>query len=203
MLPLTGSTFPLPDECFSSPELTRSGEEELIRMGLDALKLLVRETRVDRAGGPVNWTLDHDADGLQIYVGSEIGKAKETVFMSITEMPATLDEAANLHASDTNKEFHEFITKYNPDLCDCRVIKTLAPTTPKHPYNYIGIKWFCLESPPPVRNRDFVFVEVSSPFTTYIAFIPCTLDPLGLLCAVLVLLSECCCAALSSSSSWH
>ncbi|CAK4443878.1 unnamed protein product [Aphanomyces euteiches] len=154
--------FPLPQEYFPPPNFNETQKEILIQTGLEALTKLVRDTRL--RGGPIDWILDYDEQGVQIYWGSDIGHAKETVFMSVTELQATLDEADEIHESDDDFSYREFSDRFNDDVCDCRIIETLAPKTPTHPHNYVGVKWLCFEPPPPVRNRDFVFVECRDDF---------------------------------------
>ncbi|RHY77611.1 hypothetical protein DYB34_010564 [Aphanomyces astaci] len=98
-------------------------------------------------GGPIEWTLNTESNGLQIYWGSDIGNTDLTVFMSVAEIEGSLDEAAALHVADTPETYHAYISRYNKDVIDCAVLKTLAPPTAEHPHNYIGLKWLTLETP--------------------------------------------------------
>ncbi|KAF0701054.1 Aste57867_8500 [Aphanomyces stellatus] len=158
----TRGKYRVPRRLFKRPHLTDDDREAFIEVGLDTLTKIVRDTRLE--GGPVSWKLDYAEEGLQIFWGSDIGKSRHTIFMSVTEVPGTLEEAAALHRSDTNEEFVDFNERFHRDLCDCRIIETLAPTTDDHPHNYIGIKWICLETVAFARSRDFVFVECRDDF---------------------------------------
>ncbi|RHY46920.1 hypothetical protein DYB34_010390 [Aphanomyces astaci] len=123
---------PLPPDFFQCPVLTSSEADAMIASGVNALKHLVMHARLDDTSA-YKWKLEHATQDLQVYVGSDLTKAKGTVvFMSVTELHATLDEAASL----------------------------LETRTPTYPRNYIGLKWFVQETPLPCRNRDFCVVEV-------------------------------------------
>ncbi|RLO13531.1 hypothetical protein DYB28_001125 [Aphanomyces astaci] len=151
---------PLPPDFFQCPVLTSSEADAMIASGVDALKHLVMHARLDDTSA-YKWKLERATQDLQVYVGSDLTKSKGTVvFMSVTELHATLDEAASLLECDTSDSYRTFIQRYNKDVIDCAVLATLAPRTPTYPRNYIGLKWFVQETPLPCRNRDFCVVEV-------------------------------------------
>ncbi|KAF0701034.1 Aste57867_8480 [Aphanomyces stellatus] len=165
-----GLKHPLPPNFFVCPQTTPDEDAAWIATGLSALKALVRDTQLE--GGSIPWTLDYDSNGLQIYWGSDMGhnansNSSSLVFMSVTELQGTLDEAAALHMADTHDEYHTYNEKYNKDVIDCAVLKTLAPATEDHPHNYIGLKWLTLETPSAIRNRDFSFVECRDEFSLH------------------------------------
>ncbi|ETW07141.1 hypothetical protein H310_01770 [Aphanomyces invadans] len=156
---------PLPTDFFKCPNLTQSETDALIQTGVGALKHLVLHARLDDSS-PYMWKLERATQDLQVYVGSDLSKAKsDVVFMSVTELHATLDEAAALLECDTNESYRTFMQRYNKDVIDCAMLTTLAPRTPEYPRNYIGLKWFVQGAPTPYRNRDFCVLECCDDFS--------------------------------------
>ncbi|KAF0701053.1 Aste57867_8499 [Aphanomyces stellatus] len=153
-------THPLPANFFTCPSYTDGQSDAMIQTGIHALKKLLVNSRLD--GGMIPWKLDQATRDLQIYVGST--KGDRTVFMSVTELHATLDEAAGLHRAETRDTYAAFVRRYNKDVIDSALLATLASPTNEFPHNYIGLKWFVQETPMPCRNRDFSVIECSDDF---------------------------------------
>ncbi|CAK4510327.1 unnamed protein product [Aphanomyces euteiches] len=159
----SGHKHPLPVDFFVCPQTAPHEESALIQTGLTALTHLVRDSQLEN--GPIAWKPYYDSDGLQIYLATELGSSENIIFMSVTEVEGTLEEAAALHTADTTEEYRKFSERYSKDLIDCAVLKTLAAPTREHPHNYIGLKWVTLEGPPTIRNRDYCFIECRDEFS--------------------------------------
>ncbi|CAK4080181.1 unnamed protein product [Aphanomyces euteiches] len=156
-------SHPLPPNFFQSPAYAPGQTNAIMETGVEALKHLVLNARLD-GSGPHKWKLEHANRQVQIYVDGNLGRCKDTIFMSVTEIHATLDEAAALHRCDTQEAYRQFIKRFNRDVIDGAILKTLAPPTEDFPRNYIGLKWFVQETPVPCRNRDFCVVECCDDF---------------------------------------
>ncbi|OQR97441.1 hypothetical protein ACHHYP_11568 [Achlya hypogyna] len=157
------SKFPVPPTFFQCPPLTPSEVEFVTTLGRQSLADLIDVARVD--GGTMHWTLTSDDNGVQLYVGGD-GDEESALFCSVTEVLATIDEAAGLFRLDTSTAFKAYARNFAKDLLDSVSLYTLAKSTLARPHHYIGVKWIAYESPyPMVANRDFCYLECQDDFS--------------------------------------
>ncbi|OQR97436.1 hypothetical protein ACHHYP_11569 [Achlya hypogyna] len=158
--------LPLPANYFEScSALTAKDEARLIQTGLQSLTDVVRAASLE--GGPIQWTLDVDGDGVQIYAGVDpvAPPGVDTCYCGTIELHATLDEAAALFDVNSTAAMRAYIARFAKDFADCASLYTLAPRTDEHPHNYIGVKWLAVTLPTPlVKDRDWCYLEVQDDF---------------------------------------
>ncbi|EQC29258.1 hypothetical protein SDRG_12926 [Saprolegnia diclina VS20] len=151
---------------FETPPLEPADELKLIQTGLQSLTDLVRHSRLE--GGPILWSLDSDADGVRIFTGIDpLAPPNVNITLcGVMELQGTLVEAASLFVLDSTDAVRQYRARFSKDIADYASLYTLAPRTPEHPRNYIGVKWLAVGMPSPlVKDRDFCLLECQDDFT--------------------------------------
>ncbi|KAF0701025.1 Aste57867_8471 [Aphanomyces stellatus] len=155
--------LPLPPDFFTCPPLTQVQEAALIDAALGSLTSALRLSRL--RGGPITWTQDSHTDGVALYVGAS-SHERTNLYLSVTSIHATLEEAASLMDVSTQAKYKQYGTTVKKDFLDCMSLYDLALPTPAHPHNYIGVKWCLYELPTSlVMCRDFCVLDCCDDFT--------------------------------------
>ncbi|RHY71338.1 hypothetical protein DYB38_013910, partial [Aphanomyces astaci] len=152
---------PLPDGFFSTPPLSDNLRHEYIRQSQRSLVDFVAKTRL--RGGPISWTFDHEHHGVTVYRGKDmhLPSGYRTVYLNVTEVQATLDEAASIMSAGADGRRDYCATYHNDQVVDLKNLYPLATPTPSHPHNSISIKWRAVTANNPlIKLRDMVFIEV-------------------------------------------
>ncbi|ETV71366.1 hypothetical protein H257_13264 [Aphanomyces astaci] len=157
---------PLPDGFFSTPPLSDNLRHEYIRQSQRSLVDFVAKTRL--RGGPISWTFDHEHHGVTVYRGKDmhLPSGYRTVYLNVTEVQATLDEAASIMSAGADGRRDYCATYHNDQVVDLKNLYPLATPTPSHPHNSISIKWRAVTANNPlIKLRDMVFIEYCDDFT--------------------------------------
>ncbi|RHY26871.1 hypothetical protein DYB32_007213 [Aphanomyces invadans] len=153
---------PLPDGFFITPPLSENLRHEYIRQGQRSLIDFVEKTRL--RGGPIQWTLDHTHHNVTVYRGKDmtLPSGHRTVYLNMTEVQATLDEAASIMSAGADGRRDYCATYHKDHVVDLKTLYPLAVPTPSHPHNSIAIKWRAVSiNTPLIKLRDMVFMEKS------------------------------------------
>ncbi|CAK4683295.1 hypothetical protein AeMF1_004109 [Aphanomyces euteiches] len=157
--------IPVPPGFFKCPPLSEDEETVFIQQALTSFTTLLRLTRMK--GGAVDWTLVEEIDAVKIYQGVPPQSYNDngSLYMSSTEIQATLEEAAAVMDMSTDAKHKDFCEKFSKDVVDSASLYDLALPTPEHPRNYIGIKWVVYDMPSPLtKNRDMCLLECCDDF---------------------------------------
>ncbi|KAG9400973.1 hypothetical protein AC1031_009700 [Aphanomyces cochlioides] len=142
--------FPLPNGFFHTPPMSDFDRYQYIRQGQKALLEFVKKARL--RGGPINWAFDHEENGVMVYRGMDptFPPGQEVVYLNVTEVEATLDEASALMTAGDDGS-RDYCATYNKDeVVDMQLLYHLAKATAEHPHNSIAIKWRAFTSNTPL-----------------------------------------------------
>ncbi|OQS04010.1 hypothetical protein THRCLA_03708 [Thraustotheca clavata] len=158
------SKFPVSPTFFKCPPLSEDESSYITRLGQKSFVDLIELAQLQV--GSIQWTLDSDEEGLQIYIGNDLLSQTNMIYLcSITEVFATIDEAAGLFRLATTPEFKEYSRNFATDLIDQASLYTITTPSIHQPRHYVGVKWIVLESPyPMVSNRDWCYLEYQDDF---------------------------------------
>ncbi|CAK4611555.1 hypothetical protein AeMF1_000883 [Aphanomyces euteiches] len=158
--------FPLPAGFFHTPPMSDFDRYQYIRHGQKALLDFVKKARL--RGGPIHWAFDHEENGVMVYRGLDptLPRGQEVVYLNVTQVEATLDEASALMTAGEDGS-RDYCATYNKDeVVDMQLLYHLAKATAEHPHNSIAIKWRAFTSNTPlVSVRDMVYLEYCDDFT--------------------------------------
>ncbi|ETW07151.1 hypothetical protein H310_01780 [Aphanomyces invadans] len=117
-------------------------------------------------GGSVDWMCIEKADSVHVYAGRNPFTTSDapTLYMTTTEIYATLDEAAALLDTTTPAKDRHFNSTLSRDILDSCILYDVALPTLDHPRNYIGVKWCALEVSTRFKSRDFCLLDCSDDF---------------------------------------
>ncbi|CAK4080173.1 unnamed protein product [Aphanomyces euteiches] len=158
--------LPLPDGFFRTPPLSDLERYQQIRYGQKALFEFVEKTRL--RGGPISWVFDHEIKGVMVYRGKDftLPAGHEAVYLNVTEVQGTLDEAAYMMSAGEDGSRDYCTTYYKDTVVDLKTLYSIATPTAEHPHNSIAIKWRALTTNTPLfKFRDMVFMEYCDDFT--------------------------------------
>ncbi|CAK4080178.1 unnamed protein product [Aphanomyces euteiches] len=158
--------FPLPEGFFHAPPISDLERFQYIRQGQKNLLQFVAKARL--RGGPIQWTFDHEANGVMVYRGKDLSlpAGRQVVYLNVTEVEATLDEAAAIMSAGEDGT-RDYCATYNRDeIVDLKLLYQLAKAVPEHPHNSVTIKWRAFTTNTPmISPRDMVFLEFCDDFT--------------------------------------
>ncbi|ETV69609.1 hypothetical protein H257_14748 [Aphanomyces astaci] len=149
------SSVLVPRSLFRCGPLADSETEYLLQLASQVPIQVIRRAQLDN--GSIHWTLATDDADVVMYQGNDATNMANT-WCTITEVQATLEEAAALFAGDTPVEYERNHKALASDVLDCYKLYTLNPD--------VGVYWSVLQSPAPAlaNPRDFCFLQSQGEF---------------------------------------
>ncbi|RQM20588.1 hypothetical protein B5M09_010418 [Aphanomyces astaci] len=149
------SSVLVPRSLFRCGPLADSETEYLLQLASQVPIQVIRRAQLDN--GIIHWTLATDDADVVMYQGNDATNMANT-WCTITEVQATLEEAAALFAGDTPVEYERNHKALASDVLDCYKLYTLNPD--------VGVYWSVLQSPAPAlaNPRDFCFLQSQGEF---------------------------------------
>ncbi|KAF0719973.1 Aste57867_667 [Aphanomyces stellatus] len=158
--------LPLPQDFFQCPRLTPLEIEQLTQHAVQSAMDVVRKTHLN---GTIQWTLrNDDDDGLCIYKGDDpAAKPGATLFMSVIEVPGTLDEVIELFSTRTTAQIKAHMQRFGNQLLDAVKLYSIVEPTAASPTEMIGMTWRAYKGlmSMVVAKRDACLLECNHAFT--------------------------------------
>ncbi|OQR85178.1 hypothetical protein ACHHYP_12159 [Achlya hypogyna] len=161
---MTRKHYPLQTNAFNSPTLTPREESHFIQVGERALRTFL--DRILNHNDTVSWTSAGDQNGVRLLEGTSPTLVKGlTCLRAISQVTATLEEVALLHAFETRDKCFEYMRHYSSDILDIIPLYSFVKRTEEHPLRQMYVKWVAVESPVPmIKNRDYLYIEAQNEF---------------------------------------
>ncbi|EQC33858.1 hypothetical protein SDRG_08539 [Saprolegnia diclina VS20] len=161
---MTRKHYPLQTNAFQCPSLSAKDESRLIQSGERALRQFL--DRILNHNDAITWTSAGDQNGVRLLEGASPTFAKGlTCLRAISQVNATLEEVALLHAFETRDKCFEYMRHYASDILDIIPLYSFVKRTADHPLRQMYVKWVAVESPVPmIKNRDYLYIEAQNEF---------------------------------------
>ncbi|KAH9054402.1 hypothetical protein Ae201684P_018123 [Aphanomyces euteiches] len=137
------SAEPMSPNFFHCPPLSRDTQQRFQDLGVAAAIELAENAQL--CGGPIDWKLESNEDGLKLFKGKVAGTKYEsfpaTPRMFTIQVMGTMPEIFDLFRSQTTEESKQYCRRFGNASEDAVNLYSIVPVTPETPHEMIGISW--------------------------------------------------------------
>ncbi|KAH9179422.1 hypothetical protein AeNC1_017311 [Aphanomyces euteiches] len=135
--------LPLPPLFLNCPPLQPEEKERFAAMGMRSAHNLILKAKL--RGGPYQWTLLSDDNGLKIYKGVS-NEAQRALHCATYEVAGSLEDVINLYKTETTDQLKRHIRRLGRAWVDATNLYNIMDSTPELPHNSIQLQWFAVKT---------------------------------------------------------